>query len=81
MPELYEKGNPLKATKVGTTTQASKNTDNEDAFEISSDVATPICEKGIPDSTLNSDVPISDKKTRVKRFECCHRKFCKHGCW
>lgn len=60
---LVEKENPLKATVEGTTTQASKNIDNEEAYKITSEVAILVCEKGNPDSILNVDVPIYDKNT------------------
>jgi hypothetical protein len=59
---LVEEKNQPNATKEGTTTQASKKIDNEEAYQISSNVATPVCEKGNPDSTLNVDVLISDNK-------------------
>jgi len=66
MDDLYEKENPFKATKEDTTAQASKNTDDEDASKIASDVATPVRENGNPDSTLISDEPTSGRKLRLQ---------------
>lgn len=68
LSDLYEKENPFKANEEGTTAQASKNTDDEDTSKIASDVATPVCEKGNPDSTL-----ISDESDAIESTE-------KHGC-
>jgi hypothetical protein len=62
MSDLYENENPFKVAEEGTTSQASKNTDDEDASKIASDVATPVCKKGNPDSTLISDEPVSGRK-------------------
>jgi len=62
MSDLNEKENPFTASMEGTTAQASTNTDDKDASKIAPNVATPVCEKGNPDSTLISDEPGSSRK-------------------
>jgi len=62
MTDLYKKGNPFKAAEEGSTAQASRNTDDGDASKMTSNVATPGCEKGKPDSTLIPDESVSVKK-------------------
>jgi len=62
MSDLYEKENPFTATKEGTTAQASTKNDDKDSFKTAEDVATPVCEKGNPDSTLIYYEPASSRK-------------------
>jgi hypothetical protein len=52
MTDLYNKENPFKATREGTSTKNAAV--GEDGTKLSSDVATCTEEKSNPDSTLNS---------------------------
>jgi len=62
MSNLYEKENPFAASKEDTTAQASTKIDDKDSCKPAEDVATPVCEKGNPDTTLISDEPTSSRK-------------------
>jgi len=54
---LHEKENPFAASKEDTTAQASTKTDVKDSCKPAEEGATPVYDKGNPDSTLISDEP------------------------
>ena len=68
MTDLYKKGNPFKAAEEGSTAQAARNANDGDASKMSSDVATPGCAKGKPDSTLISDDLVSGRKLGLEHL-------------